>query len=713
MAFDRQSFFAPDRRYAIYPIYHQGIVGSAKNTDALLDAGFAGVVGNLPYTDDFPHNEQAWDETAQAYRTLIRSGLHTWIYDEKGYPSGTAGGAVIDENPDFIAEGLYCYEYWKTLTGPCSYRADVPGDHLVSALLLPLNGEDPVDVTDMQDARGTLRMQVPEGTYHLFMMSRRRLFDGTHAAESYSEPRNYICLSDREATKAYLRITYDNYARRLQDEFGRGVLAFFTDEPSLIAWNIRQAVYPIVPWHRTFPEKFMERFGYPISLAVAAVVTRRGREVVKRRCDFWDFVADTVADGYFGTIRDWCRAHGVKFSGHMLEEERLSAHVINYGSLYRSMSRMDWPGIDQLDSEPQYLMARDKLPIARLAASFADVNGEHECFTEFSDHTSRMENKQIGMDWIRASVNWHVAMGVNDFTSYYNFSAFSAEEIRALNEYTARLGYLMRQGRRDSRVALLYPEATVWAAYTPSVAERARDFSPETLRVENALRDLSWELLERQIDFDYVDEKLLQEGTVEGGCLKYGDREYRAVVLPAVTVLSEKTMARLEALLQAGASVIFAGGIPTVSRETGAECDFEMTMLRHRGAENFYLSGEPSLPGRAKIPALPRTVILEPSRLECVLTGAEGLAKIVDGEVISDSILSHLRVDGDTRVLFLTNMGGKPYEGTAALENVASAEIANAMDGSVATIPVEQAGGRGRVAVKLKPYESAGYILHS
>ena len=40
-------------------------------------------------------------------------------------------------------------------------------------------------------------------------------------------------------------------------------------------------------------------------------------------------------------------------------------------------------------------------------------------------------------------------------------------------------------------------------------------------------------------------------------------------------------------------------------------------------------------------------------------------------------------------------------------------EIANAMDGSVATIPVEQAGGRGRVAVKLKPYESAGYILHS
>ena len=259
MRFEAACFFNPDRRYAIYPIRHQGVIATAGKADELLEYGFAGVVGNLPYTQAFPNDEEAWKETEQAYRTLIGKGLHTWIYDEKGYPSGTAGGAVIDEDPAFIAEGLYCYEYWKTLTGPCSYRADVPGDALVSALLLPLSGEDPVDVTDSQDARGTLRMQVPEGTYHLFMMSRRRLFDGTHAAESYSEPRNYICLSDAEATKAFIRITYENYARLLQDEFGKGVLAFFTDEPSLIAWNIRTAVYPIVPWHRTFPALFRER----------------------------------------------------------------------------------------------------------------------------------------------------------------------------------------------------------------------------------------------------------------------------------------------------------------------------------------------------------------------------------------------------------------------------------------------------------------------
>ena len=33
-------------------------------------------------------------------------------------------------------------------------------------------------------------------------------------------------------------------------------------------------------------------------------------------------------------------------------------------------------------------MDHEKLPIARLAASFADISGEQESFTEFSDHTS-------------------------------------------------------------------------------------------------------------------------------------------------------------------------------------------------------------------------------------------------------------------------------------------------------------------------------------
>lgn len=54
---------------------------------------------------------------------------------------------MLERNPDhpeFQAVGLYCYEYWRTLSGPMSYRADVPGDKLEYAMLLPWMGERPL-----------------------------------------------------------------------------------------------------------------------------------------------------------------------------------------------------------------------------------------------------------------------------------------------------------------------------------------------------------------------------------------------------------------------------------------------------------------------------------------------------------------------------------------------------------------------------------------
>ncbi|MGM9624746.1 MAG: hypothetical protein ACI3XM_03460, partial [Eubacteriales bacterium] len=158
-------------------------------------------MGNIPYTRDFPDDRSAWENTARGMREYIRRGMHTWIYDENGYPSGTAGGYVTEHHPEMIAKGLYCYDYWRKIYGPSVYRADIPGDRLWKAVLLPAEGGgDPIDVTDALNENGVLYIDVPKGSYYLFMMSIRRLFDGTHATESYSEPRNYISLADRNAT---------------------------------------------------------------------------------------------------------------------------------------------------------------------------------------------------------------------------------------------------------------------------------------------------------------------------------------------------------------------------------------------------------------------------------------------------------------------------------------------------------------------------------
>ena len=727
-----KGFASPDRRYAIFPIIHGGVAvaehklprntgsGSynamaAARTDEIDHLGFAGVVGNVPYGNNYPDDADEWTRTEQGFRGFIARGMHTWIYDEKGYPSGSAGGVVIDRNPEFCAQGLYCYEYWRTLAGPCKYRSDVPGDKLYRAMLLPLDGGEAIDVTSSQDEHGTLHMDIPAGEYHLFMMSIRRLFDGTHAAESYSEPRNYISLSDKEATEAFISVTHEKYAERLSDEFGKGIMAFFTDEPSLIAWNIRAAVYPIVPWHHTYPEGFRKKYGYPIELAVVAVVTRRGPEYIKRRCDFWEYVGDTVAENYFGTIQNWCHAHGMKSSGHMLEEERLMSHVYNYGSMYKCGKRMDWPGIDQLDSEPQRLMNDKQIPIARLLASFADISGENESFTEFSDHTSRMENKQIGMSWIRSSVNWHYAMGINNLTSYYNFQNFTDDEVRELNTYAARLGYLIRQGKRDSKVAVLYPEAAIWATYTPSTEVRAIDYSEDTMRVNDCFPKISWELIHRQIDFDYVDEDLVNDGEIRDGKLCYKAREYECVVFPETHVLRTSTVEKVTKLLDAGIGVVFIGELPSIARETGADGGFYDILSPY--LKNPKLSVIPNrtgwgLPGADHIPAIPRPVTVKPDKVDMVLTGAEGIGGWVDGELISPSILLHTRVlDDGSRIVFVTNMGGKIYEGTLSVQGGHSAETADPRTGVISKAETAENNGRLDIRIKLRPYDGFCYIV--
>lgn len=156
-----EKFSHPDRKYAIYPIVHGGIVSDI--SDRIEAQGFAGVVGNVPYGDEYPNDAEEWNKTEKGFRAFTDRGLHTWIYDEKGYPSGSAGGVVVDEHPEFTAKGLVCYEYWRTISGPSKYRSDVPGDRLFKAMLLPLAGGEAVDVTRFLNEKNALHMDIPSG----------------------------------------------------------------------------------------------------------------------------------------------------------------------------------------------------------------------------------------------------------------------------------------------------------------------------------------------------------------------------------------------------------------------------------------------------------------------------------------------------------------------------------------------------------------------
>ncbi len=695
MKINTEFFKNPARKYAIYPIVH-GRVKNKSLIETYDRRWFAGVVGNIDYSSpDFVHNESVWLDAADGIREYIDRGMKVWIYDEKGYPSGTAGGYVTETNPSYVAKGLYCYDYWKKITGPIIFRSDVPGDELWRAVLIPVTGDrDPIDVTNCLNENNVLYIDVPEGTFYLFMMSKRRLFDGTHASESYSEPRNYISLSDKAATEAFVKHTHEQYKKYLSDEFGKGIIAMFTDEPSLISWNIRNGVFPILPWLESYPNDFYQKYGYDFMLACIAVVMNMGTDVIKRRCDFWDFIADTVADGYFGTIQKWCHENNLKSSGHMLEEERLQAHIYNYGSFFRSMKRMDWPGIDQLHTEPKYLMDFANIPIARFVASFADINGEQEVFTEFSDHQVRLRGEIAPIDCYYHSLNWHFAMGVNNFTSYYSWDQISDEQAIDINRYTARCGYFLRQGVRHSRVAVFYPEASMWAAYTPSTDARAFDTSEHMLTLENAFTTVSWDLLRVQIDFDYIDRSILCEGKIKNGMLCYRDRTYSTIIMPGVDVLEDDVVKKLISAANEGVSVFFCEHIPKISRETGKKSEYE-SIIKKLISEGRMFFAHTDMFAHLLEKSLPDT------------------CRSIRMSNDSSMLLSHCRITSDgEKIIFLTNMAESAYQGEMmVLGNYESICSACAQDGEIKPVCAMHSENGLTVTVMLSPGEGIFFIL--
>ena len=690
----KNDFFNPKKEYGIYPLIHTNMGEFEKHIDRHSQCGFGGVVANVKYSPDYPNNNEDWLNFKKGFDAYRDRGFRIWLYDEKGYPSGTASGAVLDKSPEFEAIGLTCFEARANLRGEAYYRADIPRSKLFKAFLLPLDNPtetEAIDITDSYDGNGSLKFNIPQGLYRLVVFMQHTLFDGTHATHSHSEPRRYINILNEKATKAFTEVTHDRYYSLIDGDFGKQVDAIFTDEPSMIGWYIPNSQYPVISWSEDFPALFEKRYGYPIERALLSVFHENTPHRIKRRCDFWDFTADMVANSYFKVLKDWCHNHGTKSTGHMLAEETLQAHIFCYGSFYRSAKQFDWPGIDKLSCNPETLMKTGGIPIARLAASFADVYDLGNAQSEASGIAEGWSKTEVLPEWIKASVNWHQAQGINIITSYFRWEKFKTDYIAKLNGYTARLGTLLRVGKRHSQTAILYPENTMWASFTPNEKGYNIDQGEDMNRVQNCFTKVSWQLLNRQIDFDYIDENEVQNATISDNTLNVLTRKYNLLILPYAFVLSEKTVKQLTAFIKAGGKVIAVDRMPETERETGASTPafLELLSLKDKGLYFTYLSTFNDIKH------------LIPNTIKVI---GQDTANADDG-ITAPKILSHIRKDDDKTIIFICNMDNAVFKGKVFLPIANKVLLCNPNNGEITPAKTENINGESFIEITLDPYD--------
>lgn len=661
----------------------------------LARQGFGGVVCNVSF-DQYLESEPHWLAFERAVREARKAGFSLWLYDERGYPSGNAGGLVLRDHPEWEARGLLIVD---TETGGGPVVLEMPPGKPVLAAAFPL-GDGRIDLARRTElpshvSEGKLRWNAPAGKWWVLAITENRLYEGTHADGNLWQKLPYVNLLQPEPTQRFLDVTHLRYAARFGGDLGKAFVATFTDEPSLMSCFLKPMPYRPLPWAPNLPVEFKQRRGYALDTALLpALIANAGPRGERFRHDFWLTIGELVSQNFFGQIQERCRQWNIPSGGHLLMEEGLTAHVPLYGDFFRCIRRLDAPSIDCLTSLPP------EVPwfIARLLASAAELEGRTLVMSETSDHGQvwrpagdTRPKRIVSEAEIRGTCNRLFVSGVNTITSYYSFTDLDDAALRRLNEWVGRCATLLTGGHQVADIAMLYPAESLWTKFAPARLW-AKD-SPGATRIENTYRAAAESLFAAQRDFTFVDSRAITEAKVKSGSLVHGHLRWRVVILPAVDTLPMEAWKNLDRFIQDGGVAIGLGTLPLNS-----SVEFPSPRVQSLGRRWF---GESLTEPQVRAHRSGGAGIFLPE-------GSEGLLPMLLDGVLEPGVkvhasgsplrAAHRRIEG-REVFFLINDSPNRWQGEVSLCTEGVGERWDLETGARV-----DSGLEARVTVDLEPY---------
>jgi hypothetical protein len=666
-----ERFLSPPAESRILPIQHT-LPLEDDAQDAYLawlqERGFGGMTTNINF-GDYLRKEDSWKALRRGVEEAKKRGMALWLYDERGYPSGNAGGQTMKGHPEWEARGLLIAQAeshggWVVLACP-------PGTILRAAAFPVVQGQLELDgAVELGGAMnaGTLSWEAPEGDWRAMVITESALYEGTHAAVSLADKLPYVNLLLPEPTARFLELTHDAYAAHLGDDLGKWFVATFTDEPSLMSLFMRPQPWSVLPWGSNMPVEFEKQRGYRLDRVLPLLIWGSGPETAKARYEFWRTVGDLVSENYFGQIQNWCHKHNILSGGHLLMEEAILTHVPLYGNFFQCVRRLDAPSMDCLTSIPSEVPWQ----VGRLLSSVADLEGRTVTMSESSDHSQRWRPEgdkrpqyNVTEAEIRGSYNRLMVNGITTFTSYYSFTGLETEQLVRLNEWVGRCCTMLKGGHQVADIAVVYPAETMMARFAP--AKHWVNDSPRAARkVQEVYDGASQALFNAGRDFTYVDGQALAEGEVKDGVLRVRDLAWRLVVLPCVDTLPVKAWENIAALWRSGGGVIALGALPTNS-----ESDFPSPTVQSLAREVFGEGGGSAGRGNG---AGGFAVYLGAGQEGLLARSvAAFLAEDVEFPAGSSLHATHRRIDGRD-VYFVMNDSADAWSGSVGLSGTGTGE---------------------------------------
>lgn len=668
--------------------------------------GFGGVL-YMPPKEGYLTDQDDWNHLEDLMQTFRENDLSIWIYDEEGFPSGAAGGQVLADYSEGEASGIY-YSFLFADGGDAA-QLDIPEGHPVLIGAAPVrNGIlelEEMQAIDIEPGQGTVSWVSPDQRRWLLMaFTHTILYERTFAAFSdIKTPYHLPNLMDAAATERFIQLTHDRYFRRLGKHFGNTIPAFFTDEPCLLNYTGPKDadnagdVVTAFPWHRDFPRWFSERYGYDFIKKLPALYHDCGVGTKKMRCDYWGLVAEKVETAYHRKISEWCNAHNVASSGHLLMEERLPWHVSMQGDYMRCLRHMQIPGIDVLVSKSEQSRPTDnyyKVALflgAKFCSSIKHHYRRERAVSETSGYAQLMENEPYNADDVRATISWQYAMGIDTFITFYGGAGFSygkdffsPECWKQINSYTGRIGVCLAGGSHVCDLLVFYPIKSQWANHIKRKNGLAFEDSNLQEFLDTEYVEMSMDLLEHQRDFDYVHQQDLLPSTVHEGRIRITDEEYRVLILPPMDTEDAIVIEKAKAFAESGGIVLAVGRLP--EHDAGGKDEVLQTRVQELFAADskrvrFIRNRKDLIPTLDSLLAPDFTAAPESRQLLCV----------------------HRRKQcGD--LYFVFNNSSEDWTGSVTLAGRGEVELWNPVDGSITPLRAEVTDRAVKVKIVIPRY---------
>ena len=322
-------------------------------------------------------------------------------------------------------------------------------------------------------------------------------------------------------------------------------------------------------WAPDFFAQFEKRRGYKLQDHLPALFgSVKDDSVARLKSDYRETISDLQAEE---SIPEWSRwAHAQGFT----TREQAHSSPGNWLDIYAAA---DVPETEMFNTD------RDIL-VSKLASSAAHVTGKKlvgaEAGTWVAEHFTETlsDLKRIVDDLFLSGANrvtYHGTAYSPDSAAWPGWCFYASTELNprnaiwrdlpALNAYITRVQSVLQAGRSDNDVLLYWPIHDVWH----NAGGMVQQFTLHKLKWydQSVGKAAKW-LYQRGTLFDYVSDRLLEQATAEPGTadsasgIKLGDSVYQTVFVPKCAYLPEKTMARLLALADGGATVMFEDALP-------------------------------------------------------------------------------------------------------------------------------------------------------